>query len=112
MLMRYSRKTQIAIEYAYRLRSLKRPIANELKPPPVFWVHGSSYKRFLRDYREIYKISKLPIPKDMEDSHFDKKMLESRESGDWVSILDNAYDLDNYYLTATAMTDEDANGFH
>lgn len=48
----------------------------------------------------------------MEDSHFDKKMLESRESGDWVLILGNAYDLDNYYPTATAMTDEDANGFH
>jgi hypothetical protein len=48
-----NRKTQIAIEFAYRLRE-KSPES------PVFWVHASNASRIELSYRAIAAAAKLP----------------------------------------------------
>ena len=47
-----SRKSQIAIEYAYRLRERSPTIS-------VFWVHASNVARFEQSYRDIAVTAKL-----------------------------------------------------
>lgn len=80
-----SRKTQVALEYAYRL--------NEKSPETsIFWVHGGSYPRFKQSYRDIANAAGI---RGAEDPKVDllglvKSWFRSENSGDWLIVLDNA----------------------
>ena len=85
-------KSQIAIEYAYRLR--KRSPAKS-----VFWVHANNAVRFEQSYRSIATTAKIP---GIEDPKVDVlnlvfQWLGSGDSGDWLLILDNADDADMFF---------------
>ena len=85
-------KSQIAIEYAYRLRK-KWPARS------VFWVHANNAARFEQSYRNIATATKIP---GIEDPKVDvlnlvSQWLGSSESGDWLLILDNADDADMFF---------------
>ena len=85
-------KSQIAIEYAYRLRK-KWPARS------VFWVHANNAARFEQSYRNIATATKIP---GIEDPTVDvlnlvSQWLGSSESGDWFLILDNADDADMFF---------------
>ena len=78
-----SRKTQIALEYAYRQFNLECHI---------FWVCGKSQGSFSRDYQDISTRFKLPRFSDKEDELLlgVRRWFESEESGKWLLVLDNA----------------------
>jgi len=88
----WSRKSQIAIEYAYRLRK-------ECPKTWIFWVNAGSSARFELSYRAIAAAVKLPggdEPKtDILGLVF--RWLESDDSGDWLMILDNADDASVFF---------------
>ena len=91
-LLRLNRKSQIAIEYAYRLRE-KSPATS------VFWVYANNTARFEQSYRNIAIAAKIP---GLEDPKADIlnlvfEWLGSNESGDWLLILDNAEDTDVFF---------------
>ena len=89
-------KSQIAIEYAYRLRK-KSPARS------VFWVHANNAARFRQSYQTIATAAKIPgiaDPKvDVLDLVF--QWLSRDESGDWLMILDNADNGDSFFVTLT-----------
>lgn len=85
--LRWNRKSQIAIEFAYQLRS-KSPLVH------IFWVHASNPERFRQSYRSIADLLQLP---DFNNPKTDMLNLVyvwlSRESnGPWLMILDNMDD--------------------
>ncbi|KAH0538559.1 hypothetical protein FGG08_004847 [Glutinoglossum americanum] len=87
------RKTQIALEYTYRLRY-------DSPETSVFWVHGSSYSRFEQSYRGIAKAVGI---RGIEDPKADLFELvngwfrSEGRSGDWLVVLDNADDISLYF---------------
>jgi len=101
-LLTLNRKSQIAIEYAYRLHK-KSPATS------VFWVHANNTARFKQSYRNIANAAKIP---GIEDPKADVlnlvfQWLGSDESGSWLLILDNADDTDLFFspfISATAHT--------
>jgi tetratricopeptide (TPR) repeat protein len=86
------RKSQIAIEYAYRVRDFAPQTS-------VFWVHASNAARFEKDYREIADKIKLP---GRYDSSADvlrlvSEWLSDEKNGRSLMILDNADDDDVFF---------------
>ncbi|KAM5358060.1 hypothetical protein ACJZ2D_015635 [Fusarium nematophilum] len=87
-------KSQIAIEYAYRVR----------KSAPqtwVFWVHAANAARFEQAYRDI--ASKAEIP-GREDPKADILQLVynwlcDERNGRWLMVLDNADDDEVFFAT-------------
>jgi hypothetical protein len=81
------RKTQIAIEYAYRLRE-------ESPDTPVFWVHASNASRIELSYRVIATAAKLPGADDPKTDILNMvlRWLENGINKPWLMILDNADD--------------------
>jgi len=82
-----NRKSQIAIEYSYRVRD---------KSPKtwVFWVNASTVTRFEQDYGKIAEILKLP---GRDDSKVDilklvADWLQNESNRSWLLVLDNADD--------------------
>src|SRR5437868_2662493 len=76
-------KTQIALEYAYRHKDISH----------VFWVNASSFLKFSKDYRRILQIARIPIRDGVDDEGLlvaVKRWLESPDSDDWILVLDNA----------------------
>jgi tetratricopeptide (TPR) repeat protein len=83
----YTSKSQIAIEYSYRLKA-------KLPSTWVFWVHASSYTRFEQGYRDIANRLKLPSrnnPK-VDILQIVSQWLQDETNGSWLLILDNADD--------------------
>ena len=88
LLTHKDRKSQVAIEYAYRTR--------EAYPDTwVFWVHAGSVARLEQDYRYIGKAFCLPGWDEKETDIFKvvHDWLCDEANGKWVMILDNADDL-------------------
>ena len=85
-------KSQIAIEYAYRLRK-KWPARS------VFWVHANNAARFKQSYRSIATAAKLPGSEDAKVDVLNLvfQWLGSDESGAWLLILDNADNADIFF---------------
>jgi hypothetical protein len=85
------RKTQIAQEYAYRLR-------DQSPETSIFWVHASSKARFEQSYHEIANHVKLPGTEDPKTNklHLVKEWLRSEESSRWLLIVDSADDADMF----------------
>ncbi|KAF4503164.1 hypothetical protein FAGAP_595 [Fusarium agapanthi] len=85
-------KTQIALSYAYWAQEVSQDTS-------VFWVHASSVEKFSEGYTNIANECKIP---GHEDPTFDvlrvvQNWLESKESGEWLMVIDNADDLQLFF---------------
>ncbi|KAI9856827.1 MAG: hypothetical protein M1813_008764, partial [Trichoglossum hirsutum] len=80
-------KSQIAIEYAYRVR-------DSTLRTSIFWIHASNAARFEQDYREIANKVKLPRQDDPRADilRLVSEWLSDEKNGRWLIILDNADD--------------------
>jgi tetratricopeptide (TPR) repeat protein len=79
-------KSQIAIEYTYRLR--------ESSHPSVFWVHSGTQARFKEGYQRIAGLVKMngwDNPK-LDTLQLVYDWLCNRENGKWTMVVDNADD--------------------
>ncbi|OCK86963.1 TPR-like protein [Cenococcum geophilum 1.58] len=85
-------KSQIAIEYAYRVR-------DSAPQTSVFWVHASNAARFEKDYREIADKIELPGRNDPRADilRLVSGWLSNEKNGRWLMILDNADDDDVFF---------------
>ncbi|RSL64198.1 hypothetical protein CEP53_004146 [Fusarium sp. AF-6] len=86
-------KTQVALAYAYWLQEAHPEIS-------VFWVHANSAERFSHSYAGIAE--ECHIPGYDESSGLDslsivKSWLESKDSGKWLIIIDNADDMQLFF---------------
>ncbi|KAH7303713.1 hypothetical protein B0I35DRAFT_472203 [Stachybotrys elegans] len=77
-------KSQIAIEYAYRIR-------DQSPETWIFWVHASSAARYEQSFRDIADFLKLPGRRNPQNNIFRLlyNWLRGEASGKWVLILDN-----------------------
>ena len=93
------RKSQIAIEYAYRFRQYR-------KQSHVFWVYAASTIRFMQAYRDIALTLKLPGCNDTNTDPCELvfKWLNEDDSGSWLMILDNADDADVFFRSSISST--------
>lgn len=94
------RKSQLAIEYSYQIRS-------ESPDTWVFWVHASNETRFEQSFREIADQLKLPRRDDPKTNIFElvQSWLQDRRKGKWVCILDNVDD--EFVCAVPAMAKDD-----
>ncbi|KAJ5808841.1 hypothetical protein N7474_010110 [Penicillium riverlandense] len=80
-------KSQLAIEYSYRIRS-------ESPATWVFWVYASNEARFEQSFRDIADQVKIPGRQDPTANIF--KLVENwfrdERKGNWICILDNVDD--------------------
>ncbi|KAJ5917547.1 hypothetical protein N7466_011101 [Penicillium verhagenii] len=94
-------KSQLAIEYTYRVRS-------ESPATWVFWVHASSEARFEQSFRDIADQVKIPGRQDPKVNIY--KLVENRlrdeKTGKWICILDNVDD-DKFLYSFQAARKED-----
>jgi tetratricopeptide (TPR) repeat protein len=81
------RKTQVAIEYAYRIRDERPDIW-------VFWVHVSSTARVEEGFRKIAERIQAPCLKAANAKILEFVSHWLGTHGPWVLILDNADDMD------------------
>ncbi|CUS09267.1 unnamed protein product, partial [Tuber aestivum] len=79
-------KTQIALEYVYQR-------ASEIDCD-VFWVQGSGVLKFIEGLRDIARHVRIPLASaETEQGQFlasIKRWFEGPDSGDWVLVIDNA----------------------
>jgi tetratricopeptide (TPR) repeat protein len=91
------RKSQIAIEYAYRARA-------SLPNMWVFWVHASNADRFKQGYREIATQVELPGRDDPKTDILGAvhSWLCDERNGQWLMVVDNADD-DQVFASPSAV---------
>ena len=80
-------KSQIAIEYAYRVK-------NRSPPARIFWVRGARRDAFLKSYRELARQLRLPgwdNPEINVVKLFDD-WLRDPTNGAWFMVVDNVDD--------------------
>ncbi|KAJ5557363.1 hypothetical protein N7494_001278 [Penicillium frequentans] len=92
-------KSQLAIEYSYRVRS-------ESPETWVFWVHASNAARFEQSFRDIAEQVKIPDRQDLKIDIFRlvEDWLRNEKRGKWILILDNVDD-DELFQKKPAMRD-------
>ncbi|KAI5786661.1 kinesin light chain [Pyronema domesticum] len=77
-------KTQDVLDFVYSCK----------KSHSVFWIYCESPTRFDEDYRKLAKLVKIPGYNELDPSQdtrgIVKNWLESKESGDWILVFDNA----------------------
>ncbi|KAK8142848.1 hypothetical protein G3M48_008096 [Beauveria asiatica] len=81
------RKSQLAIEYAYRIR--------ERSPDTwVFWIHASNGARFEQGFRDIATFVKIPGRQTPKANIFQlvHDWLRDESKGPWTIVLDNVDD--------------------
>ncbi|KAM3072556.1 hypothetical protein ACMFMG_009350 [Clarireedia jacksonii] len=86
-----SGKTQIALEFAYRLHNETSCF--------VFWVHGESYTTFLHDYKVIAQKAGLLV--QLKKNHNDNDLMNAvriwiESMSNWLLVIDNADDLTQF----------------
>jgi hypothetical protein len=93
------RKSQLAIEYSYQVRS-KSPATW------VFWVHASNEARFEQSFRDIADQVKIPGRQDAKVNIFTlvENWLRDEKIGNWVCVLDN---VDDKFLCSIPATRKD-----
>ena len=94
-----ARKSQIAIEYAYRFQ--------ELHPEShVFWIYAASTTRFMQAYRDIAQEAKLPGCNDpkLDSCELVFKWLNGDDSGNWLMVVDNA-DNQGFFFPSDSSSD-------
>ena len=91
LMLKLFRKTRIALEYASK--------HEKSDSVSVFWVHTSTAERMEKAYQEIAKEAKLAGAEDpkVDQLQLVKQWLESKDSGDWVMVIDNADDDNLFY---------------
>ncbi|KAF3074352.1 hypothetical protein CFAM422_003689 [Trichoderma lentiforme] len=85
-------KTQIALEYAFRLQKTHPAIS-------VFWIHASSASRFRQAFSSIaqkYNIPNYAEP-NVDMLLLVKNWLEEKDHGEWLMIIDNADDMQLFF---------------
>ena len=97
----YGRKSQIAIEYAYRFRD-QHPQGH------VLWVYAANETRFTQAYRDVARKVQLP---GWEDPQVDGcklvcEWLDEMEDVPWLMVLDNADNAANFLSTGDGMAAE------
>ncbi|KAJ5560553.1 hypothetical protein N7513_002952 [Penicillium frequentans] len=92
-------KSQLAIEYSYRVRS-------ESPETWVFWVHASNAARFEQSFRDIAEQVRIPDRQDLKIDIFRlvEDWLRNEKRGKWILILDNVDD-DELFQKKPAMRD-------
>lgn len=100
----HPRKSQIAIEYAYRVRESAPQIW-------VFWVHAGTAARFEQAYRDIAVMAEIPGRDDPKADilRLVRNWLCDGRNGRWLMVLDNADD-DRVFSSARADADGVAQG--
>ena len=98
---RNGRKSQIAIEYAYRFRE-SRPRSH------IFWIYAASHTRFVQAYRDIAQTLELSGCNDpqIDPCELLFKWLSQDDSGPWLLILDNADDTNLFFHSHELSTTE------
>lgn len=100
-----SRKSEIAIQYAYWHRKT-------YPEQSIFWIHASNLERFCQSFSEIARERKIPGYEDPNADHLSlvKRWLNSELNGEWLMIIDNANDLETFFgvyaMTADSRTIE------
>ncbi|KAJ6126484.1 hypothetical protein N7523_002096 [Penicillium sp. IBT 18751x] len=81
------RKSQLAIEYSYQIRS-------ESPETWVIWVHASNEARFEQSFRDIADQLKILTRQDPKSNIYKlvENWLQDENKGKWICILDNADD--------------------
>jgi len=95
--LKASSKTQIALEYIYQQKGLRH----------VFWVSGGSFLKFSKAYRRILWKARIPFSDDSDDETLllkVKRWLESEDSGDWIIVLDNADNEEDFASQGSIMS--------
>lgn len=93
------RKTQVAIEFAYRLLEKKTPEVEY----SVFWLHASSASRMeqgLKDIATKLGFRALDLLPDIQN------WFCGEQSGRWLLIIDNADDEDVFFQPLSASSQE------
>ncbi|KAH7130945.1 hypothetical protein EDB81DRAFT_129655 [Dactylonectria macrodidyma] len=87
-------KSQIAIEYAHRTR-INEPQTS------IFWVDADDVIRFVKGYREIAELMRIPGRDDPKLDILDlvRRWLCDENNGRWLMVLDNADDIQTFYAT-------------
>ncbi|EXF83115.1 hypothetical protein CFIO01_07011 [Colletotrichum fioriniae PJ7] len=85
-------KTQIALAYAYWLHETSPDVS-------IFWIHASNRQRFRQAFASIAQECGIT---GYDDQKADtlllvKKWLESKKSGPWLLIIDNADDKEIFF---------------
>lgn len=80
----YQSKTQIAVEYAIRLR--KRALKTW-----VFWINASSIATFTQSYRDIAEAVQIPGREDPKADTLGMvtKWLKDEKNSPWLLVVDN-----------------------
>ena len=80
-------KSQIAIEYAHRVR-MEKPSTR------IFWVRGARPDAFIKSYRDIARKLELPgcDEPDADGTEILSNWLCDPANGDWLMVLDNVDD--------------------
>ncbi len=92
-------KTQIALEYAYRLRAQTNC--------SVFWIHADNEARFSQDYGKIATEAGLFLDRKGDELLQDVCRWISQQHN-WLLILDNADNLDMFKASRTSITRPEA----
>ena len=102
--LRFIRKSQIAIEYCYRFKD-QNPGSH------VFWVNGSSVQRFEQAYAEISRRLDLPGCEDPKVNKFEKvaDWLSDESHEPWLLLLDNTDDERVFFSTPDTELSQHAN---
>ena len=84
-LLTSERKSQLAIEYSYQIRS-------ESPATWVFWLHASDEARLEESFRDIADQVKIPGRRDLRANIYRlvENWLRDEKKGKWICILDNA----------------------
>lgn len=85
------RKSQLAIEYAYRLRERHPNLS-------VLWIHASTATRFQQGYQDIADAAGL-APQESKQKALQsvQRWLADPEHGPWLMVLDNVDDDDIFF---------------
>ncbi|KAI0439763.1 P-loop containing nucleoside triphosphate hydrolase protein [Xylaria telfairii] len=91
-------KSQLAIEYAYRVRD--RAI-RENREVWVFWVHAETRARVEEGFKSIADAVKIPGRNQPEADipQLVYQWLQNERNGQWLMVLDSADDIDVFYNT-------------
>ncbi|KAI5815398.1 hypothetical protein BZA77DRAFT_248567 [Pyronema omphalodes] len=88
-------KTQDVLDFVYSCR----------KSHSIFWIYCESPTRFDEDYRKLAKLANIPGYKELDSSQDTRTMvkdwLESKDSGDWILVLDNADNKTDFFPGST-----------
>lgn len=84
LLLTTQRKSQLAIEYTYQLRS-------QSPATWAFWIHASNEARFEQSFRDVADQVKIPDRQHPRVNIFQlvENWLRNEKTGNWICVLDN-----------------------